>query len=77
MPPCPVRDAGGRGCGVTTGYITPGIQIGDVERLNVSSALQWRPNDRTEVVLDLFTGRGGRTLEELWSKTGSQATWAR
>ena len=54
MQPCPVRDAGGRGCGVTTGNITPGIQIGDVERLNVSSALQWRPNDRTEVVLDLL-----------------------
>ena len=42
-----------QGCGYTAGNVRMGIVEDERERLNLSSALQWRPSDTVDVTLDL------------------------
>jgi iron complex outermembrane receptor protein len=43
-----------QGCGYFAGNVRMGIVNDNRERLNVTSAIQWRPSDTVEVTIDLF-----------------------
>ena len=42
------------GCGYTGGNVRMGIVIEEKQRLNLSSALQWRPNEQIDLTVDLL-----------------------
>jgi len=61
------------GCGYTGGNVRMGIVIEDKQRLNLSSALQWRPNEDLEITLDLLHSELQREYTDYQNPLRTQA----
>jgi TonB-dependent receptor len=55
LPPCTLIPVASptAGCGYAAGNVRMGVVEDDRERLNVSSAIQWRPRDEVDVTIDV------------------------
>lgn len=75
LPPCELLEIASptAGCGYTAGNIRLGVIAEDKQRLNLSSALQWRPRDDLEVTLDLLHSELDRNYIDYQVPLRSQA----
>ncbi|MDE0350092.1 MAG: TonB-dependent receptor [Gammaproteobacteria bacterium] len=62
-----------RGCGYTGGNVRMGIVIEEKQRLNVSSALQWRPNEQIDLTFDLLHSELQREYTDYQNPLRTQA----
>ena len=62
-----------RGCGYVPGNIRQGVLIEDVERINSSAALQWRPNEQWDVTVDVLYSQMDRDYDDFQVPWRSQA----
>ena len=53
-----------QGCAWAPSNIRQGVLIEDVERLNMSAALQWRPNKKVDVTIDVLHSQLDRTYHD-------------
>ncbi len=61
------------GCGYTGGNVRMGIVIEEKQRINLSSALQWRPNEDLEITLDLLHSELERQYTDYQNPLRTQA----
>ena len=52
------------GCGYAPGNLRQGILIEDVQRINASAALQWRPNEQWDVTADILYSQMDRDYDD-------------
>ncbi|MDE0045359.1 MAG: TonB-dependent receptor plug domain-containing protein, partial [bacterium] len=52
------------GCGYAPGNLRQGILIEDVQRVNLSAALQWRPNEQWDVTADILYSQMDRDYDD-------------
>ena len=62
-----------RGCGYVPGNIRQGVVLEDVERINLSAALQWRPNEQWDVTVDVLHSQMDRDMDDFQVPWRSQA----
>ena len=62
-----------RGCGYVPGNIRQGVVLEEVERINASAALQWRPNEQWDVTVDLLHSQMDRDMDDFQVPWRSQA----
>ena len=62
-----------RGCGYVPGNIRQGVVLEDVERINASAALQWRPNEQWDVTVDVLHSQMDRDMDDFQVPWRSQA----
>ena len=52
------------GCGYAPGNIRQGILVEDIQRINASAALQWRPNEQWDVTADILYSQMDRDYDD-------------
>ena len=52
------------GCGYAFGNIRQGILVEDIQRINASAALQWRPNEQWDVTADILYSQMDRDYDD-------------
>ena len=62
-----------RGCGYVPGNIRQGVVLEDIERINLSAALQWRPNEQWDVTVDVLHSQMDRDMDDFQVPWRSQA----
>ena len=75
LPPCELPRVANPniGCGYTGGNVRMGIVIEDKQRLNLTSALQWRLNDDLELTVDLLHSELQRAYTDYQNPLRTQA----
>ena len=52
------------GCGYAFGNVRQGILVEDIQRINASAALQWRPNEQWDVTADILYSQMDRDYDD-------------
>ncbi len=52
------------GCGYAPGNLRQGVLVEDIERINASAALQWRPNEKWDVTVDILYSQMDRDYDD-------------
>ncbi len=52
------------GCGYAPGNIRQGVLVEDIQRINASAALQWRPNEQWDVTFDVLYSQMDRDYDD-------------
>jgi TonB-dependent receptor len=72
LPPCTLIPTTA-GCGYTAGNLRMGVVLEDKQRLNLTSAIQWRPRDDMELTIDLLHSELEREYTDYQLPLRSQA----